>query len=424
MTSFLHFAVFVTLGFALHVDVIQGYDFNQQFQRFNQQFQRFNQQFGSFNQPAQNDWYNQIRQYNSWSNGNGAPSSSSCCGLDQPSSLVAAESCDRTHTPHGLWVSPGHSLHGLWSGGIDWVSAEFVEKSNGDAEISGVLTDSNQRWNLVVSLSGRQSTAAGLSPLQENQGGCSSFNCDSWYFYRSLSGTLVNVDTGSEFEISMNTMHPAQVGEFANLKNGNQGISFWMFIKDCYGQVVKADLNSDIVCGQAPVNSCRQNEPHALVEAATCSGSSSPHGLWVKPGHELSLWSGGAEWVSAELIELANGEAYLTGVLAGSDCRFEISICLSGRQDTEYGLSPLKQNQGECGNFDSDNWYFYRSLHGTLTNVNTREEFEISMNTAHPAQVGEFANLKNGNFGISFWMFISDCNGNVANADINSDILC
>lgn len=39
-------------------------------------------------------------------------------------------------------------------------------------------------------------------------------------------------------------------------------------------------------------------------------------------------------------------------------------------------------------------------------------------------QVGKFANVKNSKFGISFWMIIHDYAGNVAHADVNSNIEC
>jgi hypothetical protein len=131
---------------------------------------------------------------------------------------------------------------------MKWVQASLVERSDGSATISGLLGDWSCLWRVSISLSGRQLTSQGLNPLVQNQGSCGGFNDDAWYFYRSLSGKLQNMASGEEFEISMNPKHPAQVGNYANLKNGNFGISFWMFIRDCDGRVVDADLNSDIVC--------------------------------------------------------------------------------------------------------------------------------------------------------------------------------
>ena len=114
-------------------------------------------------------------------------------------------------------------------------------------------------------------------------------------------------------------------------------------------------------------------------------------------------------WVST-FVENADGTANFDGTIhnnSNPDIQFNFSATLSGRTFVPPAGSPKAHT---CLNENSNGWYYYTSISGTLTGVGQMWGAELSFTDMGPAfQVGNGANVtsNNLNFGASGWLDIN-----------------
>ncbi len=311
--------------------------------------------------------------------------------------------------------------HAFWFPGIgtDFIfiaPGQFNEHPmSGTAKLTGLIaseSDPDNMWAVDVDFTGRMAHGAedyppADSPKRElhdeayaEDGG--PIDTNSWHYYLTTEGTLIGMGDNEGLTMTITRKGPAfQVGFGASGKNLHMGASGWLtaLLHDPFNDETTeyhGDINIDL------------NE-----ECPSCPEAAESHAMWIPSIATDFLFADGAEF-----IQFDDGTAEMSGLLiSASDPgkAFEVLVHFAG------GMGPLNEsypptdspkkelhssNYAENGGpIDTDTWYYYESVEGTLIGLNDFEGAILSIERAGPAfQIGMGASGKNLNFGGSGWL--------------------
>ena len=158
-------------------------------------------------------------------------------------------------------------------------------------------------------------------------------------------------------------------------------------------------------------------------------GKGKKWGHYTKPRNTRYLFDADG----GTLTRNTDGTATVTGTLIStedSDDRWEVSLSLvNARNWTEWSAlgRSYKDEKGLAGNRYQD-WTYYEmsadsKLIGAGANIGTEVALSHAPSSYHYGfQVGEAANSKNGNYGMSGWFFYTNRQGKTVQGDFNLDV--
>ena len=290
---------------------------------------------------------------------------------------------------------------------------------NGNMTVSGVIEKGELRFEVNLVYSGFIESSS--DPKLELNNSAYVFNGgpvdpNTWRFYENVTGTLTGIGgdwTG--YVLSATRRGPmAQIGEGANGKNINFGLSNWFDFEVTTvpdGALDPVAQLGDTFYGDINVDLKESCEPVEVVEYCATSADSDQYGRY-SGGH--SVWipaiSRNLDFNPAGLATttLPDGDISVTGIVEDGDLKFEVDLVYTDFSATsadpklELDSSAYVSNGGPV---DPSSWKFYNTVSGTITGIGGDwTGYELTASRRGPmAQIGDGANGKNITFGLSNW---------------------
>ncbi len=165
-------------------------------------------------------------------------------------------------------------------------------------------------------------------------------------------------------------------------------------IDRCFNVIVNAPAG--------PICNVTRNVTNNMLRNSNCSMANTAYGMWLNvnyPGTTSPYYS----FSNATFVENADGTATLTAEatnVQNHNVKFTVSANFCGRTFSAPAGSP----KAPCYSYNSNGWYYYTTICGTLTGTNAAAGTVIQITRRGEAfQVGTGANLNENVFGASGW---------------------
>ncbi|MCE7996742.1 MAG: HYR domain-containing protein, partial [Roseivirga sp.] len=169
---------------------------------------------------------------------------------------------------HALWLS-AYNAYGNGQFFFDTNSGSFTTLSDGKAKLTGIVSNrrnANDKWQIEFYLSDAMNWSewSGLGRSYKDEVGLAGNKYLDWSYYimdQSQATRLVGLgDNAGQVKtlshMPSNFYFGFQVGEAANNKNSNYGISGWFSYMNYRGQWVQGDINMDLNNCQETTDGC------------------------------------------------------------------------------------------------------------------------------------------------------------------------
>ncbi len=186
----------------------------------------------------------------------------SSCTLEEDDDDETNQSCDARAAEgggHALWLSDYGNYHSDAQFFFEDNSGSFTKLEGGKARVTGIVSNrrnSNDKWQIEFYLSDAMTWSewSALGRSYKDEAGLAGNKYRDWTYYimdQSKETRLVGLghNTGyvkKLYHMPSNFHYGFQVGEAANNKNSNYGISGWFWYKNNRGHWVQGDINMDL----------------------------------------------------------------------------------------------------------------------------------------------------------------------------------
>ncbi len=186
----------------------------------------------------------------------------SSCTLEEDDDDETNQSCDARAAEgggHALWLSDYGNYHSDAQFFFEDNSGSFTKLEGGKAKVTGIVSNrrnSNDKWQIEFYLSDAMTWSewSALGRSYKDEAGLAGNKYRDWTYYimdQSKETRLVGLghNTGyvkKLYHMPSNFHYGFQVGEAANNKNSNYGISGWFWYKNNRGHWVQGDINMDL----------------------------------------------------------------------------------------------------------------------------------------------------------------------------------
>ncbi|MEM8960690.1 MAG: SdrD B-like domain-containing protein [Acidobacteriota bacterium] len=294
----------------------------------------------------------------------------------------------------------------------------FIERPDGTASLTGTVRDVNDPSNAFevnVQLSGYTTVPEPGNPYITLDPSAYAVNggpvdTNTWHYYRFFDhAVLTGIDGNAGAIVELSRRGGAwQVGNGANNHNINFGVASWI----TWFVVQQPDNGAFVAAGEGEIFLDLGQCDEYCVESAEVDpvlhGGSGGHSFWL-PGI-------GKDFVFLPepgiFTESPDGTARITGSLirkSNPNEGFEVDVQIGGYTTSAPAGSPKKELRNSAyvdngGPIDPSTWWYYTEVEGTLTGTGELGGAVVDITRRGPAlQVGDGANNKNGNFGLSTW---------------------
>ncbi len=353
---------------------------------------------------------------------------------ENPCQAMAAEGAG-----HAIWLSNyQNGKHANYF--FDQQGGHLVENEDGTAHVYGTIYNKknpNDQWEVALYLSDRMTwdewSALGRKYKDQNNKAGDLYKTWSYYIMDPDQESILTGKGDNAGKLVPIVNNPVdytygfQIGQAANDKNENFGLSGWFLYFLDGDKPKQGDFNFDLSCPKTndpPTTDC-------LAAAAAGGG----HAMWVSQysngkNAQFQFLEGGS------VKQFDDGTGHISGTVYLPDHpedKWDIDVWMTAAKNwTEWSATGggYKGNPSIVGNMYKT-WTYY-ILDVTKDNRligKGKNEGEVVFVQHYPAgyeyavQVGKAANDKNGNYGLSVW-FTYEHNGKLMRGDFNLDLSC